>query len=96
MKNEIKIIQEDDQVLVTVNGQELGPLQAFYFFASVKEGFRGSISFCQGARGLDAAMAAGLKVEVEKMADPACPKCDGTGIWDTGNNDIPCPCKDER
>lgn len=21
-----------------------------------------------------------------------CKRCDGTGVWETGNNDLPCPC----
>lgn len=23
---------------------------------------------------------------------PACKKCNGTGVWETGNNDLPCDC----
>lgn len=24
--------------------------------------------------------------------EPVCPKCKGTGVWETGNNDLPCQC----
>jgi len=23
---------------------------------------------------------------------PECTRCDDTGVWETGNNDLPCPC----
>lgn len=26
------------------------------------------------------------------MAKPKCSKCDDTGVWETGNNDLPCDC----
>jgi hypothetical protein len=25
-------------------------------------------------------------------SEAACPKCNGTGVWETGNNDLPCDC----